>query len=161
MSADKRNITIERGTNQPIILSFNKAGEPISLTDCTIGFAVKTGDGWDTSPDDSTALVKKLIHCYEVQLETELSGIVANVGDLCWVYEFNNVRRWDGTAWSDGNTDTNNIIVGQISIPFEQTDFLIPVDKYFYSIDIKFPDGEVSKVVKGSFNVLYNTINYI
>ena len=148
-----------RGTNPPIRINLSDPQGIRSLVGSTIAIVIRD-ENWEDSLTDESARVKRRVRCWQVQNEDDLEAIVgASENDLCWVNEFENVRVYDGSEWVPGNTEENHIVEGQLTFRFSRSEMMLPVGSYYYSIDIRLPDGEVAKILKGKLKITPNTVN--
>jgi hypothetical protein len=168
MTAAKFDIKdIPRGTNPPFKITLVRAdgsvyplATPFGGEGCTISMVVRE-ESWEDSLTDTTALMKRKCRFWNVPNIAALPDLAAATGDICWVDETASIRVYDGTAWKFGTTDENKIMQGEYTIRFTREEFMIPVGTHYYSIDIRFPNGEVTKLVRGKIKISPNTVNEI
>jgi hypothetical protein len=150
---------LPRGTTPPFRLSMTSGGAPMSLVGCTAVMVVRD-ERWEDSATDATARWKRRARFWQVPSLDALQGIQgAREGDIAWVDDLAIARLFDGYAWGECNTDENRITEGVYTIRPRREETMVPVGRYYYSIDIAFPSGEVVKAVKGKIEVTDNTVN--
>jgi hypothetical protein len=151
-----------RGTTLPIRFNAkNQEGEPISLVNHTIYMVIRD-EQWEDSLSDNTARVKHRCRFWESQNADGLILITeANIGDICWLVEEGLPMQFDGQNWLEVNAGEYDVINGRHTIRFTREEAMLPVGSYYYSIDIKFPNGDIGKAVRGKFKVTYNTVNEV
>lgn len=163
-----------RGTNPPITFNMtNPDGSPFSLAKasgelgCVVAMVIRE-EPWEDSDNDDTALIRRRVGFWNVDTQDDFFLINnPQIGDLCWV-NFpapdaldGSVFLFDGLSWNFGETDENRILDGMFTLRFTREETLLPIGRYYHSVDIMFPNGEVSKVMRGTINITSNTINEI
>jgi hypothetical protein len=157
--AKKIKLECDRGTSMTVGLQYKQNAQPYPLFNATVVMAVKPEE-WDESLDDSTAVILKRHWITAVQSATDLVTITSAVsGDVAFVEDEDGCRMFDGTLWHFYSTD--NPMHGEFTVKLSHDDTLIPVDTYYYSIDIRMDSEIVIKVAKGQFAVHSNTVNVI
>lgn len=150
-----------RGTTPPFRISVSANGEKRSLVGCTLAMVVRE-DEWHDSMTDDIAVMKRRVSFYSVDKRIDLSSISnPKINDMAWVVADNVPVEYDGQRWREKDPQENAIIDGVYTIRFTRNEAMIPVETYHYSIDIKFENGEVVKIVRGKINITPNTVNEI
>jgi hypothetical protein len=154
----------ERGTTPPITIRMRneETNEPMTLAGCRIVMVVRD-EKWEDSLNDDTARIKRRADFYQVtslaDLPISIPTPIAN--DIAWVTDIDSPRLWNGAEWVEVNRDENNITEGIYTIRFTRSDVMLPVGTYYYSIDIRYSNGEIGKICKGKFVITYNSVNEV
>lgn len=163
MATAKVNINdFPRGTTPPFTIKA-KAGEvPFSLVGSTIVMTVRN-EKWEDSETDATAVMKRRARFWQVGTYDDLVVLITDptVGDIAWVDDIPEAFTWDGESWVEANSVENDITNGVYTIVFTRAETMVPVGKYYYSIDIELPNGRVGKLVKGKIAITDNTVNEV
>jgi hypothetical protein len=157
-----------RGTTPPITIRMKDetTGLPMSLEGCRIAFVVRT-EAWEDSFDDTTAVIALYRSFWRYQTVGEAQDMLneENIGDYVWIDETGTcgevIRGDDGVSIiiGEGNTTENQLVDGLTTIRLNRQQTLIPVDTYYYSIDIRFDNGEVAKISRGKLQITSNTVS--
>lgn len=150
-----------RGTTPPMVIRVANDGQPMSLVGCTVALVVRD-EKWEDSLTDDTARIKRRVRFWEVNARDDLDDLeAAREGDIAWVSDLAVPFLLSGRGWNPIDSAENNIPGGLYTIRFTREEVMIPVGKYYYSIDMKLPTGEITKVVKGHIKITDNTVNEI
>lgn len=151
-----------RGTTPPFTIQTTKQsdGSPYSLEGCVIAFAVRSED-WENSLTDNTALIKRRVFFYRVNTFDDLASLTPQVGDVAWLNDTESAVAWDGTAWNEVSTNENNVPGGTYVLRFTRAETMLPVGRYYHSLDMQFPNGEIQKIIRGYIDITSNTVNEI
>lgn len=162
MATEKVNIADwARGTTPPMVIRAQSEGVPYSLVGCTLVMVIRA-EAWEDSLTDDTALVKRRAKFWEVVNMDGLVDIASPIeGDIAWIDDDAIARMWDGENWVEANSAENYIIGGVYTFRFTRDEMMLDVGKYYYSVDIMMPDGEIGKIVKGKINITDNTVNEV
>ena len=151
-----------RGTTPPITINAQRNGAAFSLVGCTIAMTVRP-EKWKEGTTDDDALLRRHASFYQVPNIASLPALIVSpsINDIAWIDDTASAMRFNGSNWGEAVTNENRILEGRYTIRFGRAETMLPVGKYFHSIDIKFPNGEVAKICKGQFNITDNTVNEI
>ena len=134
---------IASGTSQRIVIDTGGA----TLVGARIGFVVRD-EKWSDSPDDTDALINVKINIRQVATHNDLASLPnINEQDYVHIIDTGQIYRRVNGAWSQYTLPNSDIADGVFSIPVSATETRIRPGRYYYSIDVKYPNGEVDKLM--------------
>lgn len=145
---------IASGTSQRILIDTGGA----TLIGARIGFVVRD-EKWSDSPDDTDALINVKINIRQVATYNDLASL-PNVSeqDYAHIADTNQMYRRVSGAWALYPLLRSDVEDGVFSIPVSAAETRVRPGRYYYSIDVKYPNGEVEKLMRGPVRVTANTI---